>query len=74
MPRTKIDKDYAYILYLTKHLRSDLHDRMRVQAALRDVTIEDIVNMALAVGIPVVERQTADTRRLRKQQREAVEG
>ena len=74
MAKTPTSSQYNYILYLTKHLRVDLHDRMRVQAALRDTTVEDIVNIALAVGIPIVETRTAESRRLRKQQREAAEG
>ena len=57
---------YRYIYYMTKNLREDLHDRMRVQAVLRNTTLEDIINTALEVALPAIERATADDKRAQR--------
>ena len=68
MPKkTKQARDKTYIIYNTKHLRLDLHDRMRVQAALRHTTIEDILNRSLMLGLPMMERETAAERQAQRQ-------
>lgn len=69
MARTKTPKSkkYDYMVYLTKNLRRDLHDRLRVQAALRGTTIEDIVNISVDAGLVAVEAATSDAAQLRKQ-------
>lgn len=65
MIQTPLSNKHMYVMYMTKHLREDLLDRMRTQAALRNTTIEDVLNIALAVGLPAVERTTAEQRRAR---------
>jgi hypothetical protein len=64
--RTQINSKYNYILYLTKHLRADLHDRLRVQAALRGTTLEDVFNKVIATGLPLIEDDTTQQRKQRK--------
>lgn len=64
--RTQLSSKHKYVLYLTKHLRKDLHDRMRVQAALRGSTIEDILNLVLAVGLPNVEVSTEQEHKMQE--------
>jgi plasmid stability protein len=66
MSKTPRSHRFQYIYYMTKNLRLDLHDRLRVQAALRHTTIEDIINTVLEVGLPAVERQTADEKKARR--------
>ena len=70
MSRTPKSPKYRYMYYMTKNLRVDLHDRLRVQAALRRTTLEDVLNVALAVGLPVLEQRTTEERALRKAARE----
>lgn len=66
MIKTQTSSKYTYIYYMTKHLRQDLHDRLRVQSALRGVTLEDALNTTLEVGLPEVERVTMEQRKARK--------
>lgn len=64
--KTPESPKHSYGPYLTKHLRLDLRNRMRVQAALRGTTIEHILNVALAAGLGSVEMETAAQRRTAK--------
>lgn len=64
--RTPRSPKFKYMYYMTKHLRVDMHDRLRVQAALRQTTIEDVLNTALVLGLPALEARTAEERKLRK--------
>lgn len=64
--KTLTSPRHKYILYLTKHLRLDLHDRLRMQATIRGTTIEDMVNVVLEVGLPVVEKVTSDARKAKR--------
>lgn len=52
--------DHQYIAYFTRHFRSDLRDRLRVVAAQRSagltrVSMEDVLNEALDVGLTIME-------------------
>lgn len=66
MAKTPRSKNHKYMYYMTKNLREDLHDRLRMLAVLRQTTIEDALNVALEVGLPMVERQTAEMRRAKR--------
>lgn len=66
MLKTRTSPKHTYIFYMTKHLRQDLHDRMRVQASMRGITLEDVLNVILETGLPEVERVTMEERRARK--------
>ena len=69
--QTKLSPKHRYTAYLTKHLRVDLQDEMRVIAALRQCTMEDVINLALEVALPILHEQTMDDR---KAQRAAQRG
>lgn len=72
MSRTPQSPKFKYMYYMTKHLRVDMHDRLRVQAALRQTTIEDVLNVALSLGLPALEERTTIERKQRKAVAEAV--
>ena len=71
MAKTPQSPKFRYMYYMTKHLRVDMHDRLRVQAALRKTTIEDALNVALSLGLPALESRTAEERAQRKATQEA---
>jgi hypothetical protein len=58
MRKTTTAADFKYMAYLTKHLRKDLHDRLRVQGAISNRTVEDVLNQVLAAGLPIIENRT----------------
>ena len=58
MRKTPTEADFKYMAYLTKHLRTDLHDRLRVQGAISNRTVEDVLNQVLAAGLPIIESRT----------------
>lgn len=64
--KTPTSPNRRYTLYLTKHLRMDLLDRLRMQATIRTTTLEDMVNITLEVGLPIVEKHTSDTRKSKR--------
>ena len=73
MLKTPQSPRYRYMYYMTKHLRVDMHDRLRIQAALRQTSIEDVLNIALTLGLPVLEERTSEERRQRKLTQHAME-
>lgn len=73
MTKTPLSKTHNYVLYLTKHLRLDLHDRLRMQATRRDTSIEDVLNIVLEIGLPIVEKATSDARSRKAKPLMAVE-
>lgn len=52
----------ATVAYSTRNLRADLHERLKAHAAARQTTQEDVLNLALEVGLDRLERTKGTTR------------
>lgn len=59
MQRTPQTDKHAYVAYMTKHMRKDLRARLRMQAIVRNTSMEDVLNRVLEVGLPIVEKSAA---------------
>lgn len=46
-----------YVAYLTRSMRADLRDRLRVAATVRGITMEETLNQALTYGLQVLEAE-----------------
>lgn len=58
----KQNEDVVYKAFTTRRLRSDLHQRIKVLAALRGVNQEEMFNETLAVGLAIQEKAQAQTK------------
>lgn len=62
MPKAE-STDYVYVPYMTRRMRKDLRDRIRLMAARRKAQdakmnrMEDVMNQALAVGLALLEKR-----------------
>jgi len=50
--------NYQYKNYMTRKFRADLHERMKLFAAVMAVTIEDAFNMIVERGLDELEKET----------------
>lgn len=48
---------HEYVAYNAQHMRKDLRDRLRKEAKRRKLTTSEILNLALAIGLPGLESQ-----------------
>jgi len=53
-------------VYNIRNFRSDLRDRIRVLAALRNVPMEQITNEAVEAGLPALEAKVPALSKLKK--------
>lgn len=56
-PLTRSPAPRQYVAYSTRALRLDYRDRLRVQAVLREATMEHVLNLALGIGLRELERK-----------------
>lgn len=54
--------------FSVRHLRLDLRDKLRICAALNDCTIEDVLNDALALGLPKLYKRAIQSAKLRRRE------
>lgn len=61
----KAADEIVYVPYMTRRMRKDLRDRIRLMAARRKAQdarmnrMEDVMNQALAVGLALLEKREA---------------
>lgn len=53
-------------VYNIRNFRTDLRDRIRVLAALRNIPMEQVTNEAVEAGLPILEAQVPAIKKLQK--------